>query len=129
MSTAIQTPAAAVATPAAANPMEALAAFLTTGAGANMDIATKKAMAVAAVRSSTRVYVMEPGSKGAPSVASDGITKNYAEQRMVAIAFGKGSDASGKTIICRPAKMRELLANSAALLAACDQCEKLDAKS
>lgn len=130
------TAAAAVAAPsvqAAADPLALLAGFL-TGSGASLPRETKAAMARSAILSTTRVYVLEGASgkrdandKLIPVVAQDGVTKNYSGQRMVAIAFGKGSDASGKTVMCRPAKMRELLARSAELLAACEQCEKLDA--
>jgi hypothetical protein len=113
--------------PSSAASLELLAKFL-HGAGAEIPEAQKRAMAIAAVRSTTRVYVLEPGSKESPTVAIDGVTKNYSGMRMVAIAFGKGSDASGKTVMCRPGKMRELLAHSAELLAACTECEKRDAK-
>lgn len=142
MSTATQAVAAAAAAATAAqhaaaaaeNPLAVLAAFMTTGAGAALPRETKAAMAKAAMIAQTRIFVL-PGASGKrdandkliPVVAPDGVTKNYSGLPMVAIAFGKGSDASGKTVICRPGKMREILARSAELLAACEQCEKLDA--
>ena len=113
--------------------LAAIAEFL-RGNGKELPDATKRAIARSAMQSQTRVFVIDGVDDSCPAnnrgsryrTGPDGVTRNYSASRMVAVAFGKGTDESGKTIMGRPNKMRAVAALAAEIVAACDDAEARD---